>query len=719
MSAEAQKHNDEKTSQLKAALKKTPHRVGFGGGFHHPAVDDTKKLNLAGSHDHLLNTIITPIQMRCGYNAETDCVWSEENRLMAPPLEKVVSVYKDALKNCETSDGYLSLCNHPSERLYKEHLLPEFEGFARNIEPDPIIQVEDDLDDLMASAEKAQALLKQTVLGGTAKDWKEGTKTSHPEGVPIALFAQDNGLKSRESARSKARVRQGPSEGSPGCYKHLLDLSRLLLVFSSCDLLQSGLDQIQRRFEVVAVRNYFQRPPRCGARYVEMHVVVQIQNHEGDTIPHVCELRLEEICFHKAQELVEPHVREFIAAFHKIYDRANRDKESLEGYVRTTLARPPVPHDVRVFKCHFAKRYGSTISGWRKEFSGQKLLQFSKFRGICQKMQIGERAAEYWQGLDPGLGGTISIFDFDPEAVSTLIAVRSRLIALADHGHVGETAFCPKGNPKVDPEAIFNRLCFLVRPQSPGKLERQEFRAVMKPMGLNIAESDKVFHYLDVHHLPPATISVTDIAWLMGLTNLVDIQDVMLTSDHAQSTSEALRQIAWSRGTARHNKRGQILQWSVFKETRDFAKGRKVTVDGEGGDDPARNSLLAACKSGTPIPPSEKHNRASLEPVPQEEDDVASNSDSRGLEHDPQADFLDEDGGDGPNEELDEEDVPTQLPIDSGYAPRTSDRLKMEAVDDGGAEGVDGVVDEQVEEDDDAEGDFMEDEDGEGAEETF
>jgi hypothetical protein len=649
----AQERNVQEQKSLKTALssQRSQWTHAFGGGFRAPD-PETKKLVLAGKHDHLLNTIIQPLQMRCGYNAETDCIWDEENRPLAVPLEKVVSIYSAALGNCETSDGFMALCNRPSERLHKEFLVSDVEGFARNIEPDPIIQVQDSLEDLLATAEKAQVLLKQLLSGRNAADWKKGTKWSHPDAVPIALFALDNGIKSYESAHSKARVRQGPSEGNPGCFKHLLDLARVLIVFSSCDMLVAGLDQIKRRFEVVDVRNYFQKPARCGARFVEVLVVIQVPDDSGNTYPHVCELRLEEMCFHKAREQAAPFLRQFTDAFHGLYDRANRDCECLEGFVRTTLQRPDVSKNLRVFKCHFAKRYGSTISGWRQEFSGQRLLDFKQFRSVCQKMKVGERAAEFWQAFDPGLGGTISIFDLDPEAVSTLIMIRSRLIALQDQGNSGETALASKHGKELGPDVIFARLCFLVRPATPSKLELKEFRSAMKPLGCSLQEADKIFTYLDISgHSPPASVNASDIAWLMSLPSLVDIEEVMLSAKDAPSTSEALRAIAWSRGTARYNKRDQVLRWSVFKENLDLTEksstsGGAVQNSSEGDSSSSRQLASGDSEFNTNAAASaEVLNDSDREPAVQ------------------------------------------QLPIDSGYSPRTAAALaaenqRLQAVDD-------------------------------------
>jgi Ca2+-binding EF-hand superfamily protein len=519
--------------------------------------------HLVTGADHLVNTIIQTVQQRLGFNSNTEQIWCADNRPLANEMHEIVEIVREAQKNCEASDGYTALCNRSSERLYKEHLVPDHEGWVRNVEPDRISQVEEFPDDLLRSAQKAQAELRFLIAGG---EWIHGAVKSHPAGCPVALFVYDNGVKTPASARAKAVVRQGPSEGMNGCFKHLLDLSRLLLVFSSCDLLQSGLDQIIRRFEVVDVRNYFSRPGRLGIRFVEVLVVVQVNRgtaDEPDMIPHICELRLEELYFHKAQEAIAPALRKWYSAYHNLYDRPVRDPACLSVLAHAVMFKPPVPHDVRVFKIQLAKRYGSTTSCWRNEFGSSRRLDFKKFLSLCKRMNCGERATEFWQGLDPHLGGAISLYDFDPEAVSLLIHLRQRLLGLADTGPSSD-----KG-PTADPEAIFSRLSFLIRPITVGKLEPQEWRKCVSSIGLTLEEGDKSFRYLDMYHRSPQTIAVSDLAWLLNLHKLIDIEAVHMQSTVAPSNSEALRHITWSSASARHNKRSEILRWSIFREQPD------------------------------------------------------------------------------------------------------------------------------------------------------
>eukprot|EP00401_Gymnodinium_catenatum_P071839 CAMPEP_0117535020 /NCGR_PEP_ID=MMETSP0784-20121206/40716_1 /TAXON_ID=39447 /ORGANISM="" /LENGTH=1345 /DNA_ID=CAMNT_0005331527 /DNA_START=60 /DNA_END=4097 /DNA_ORIENTATION=+ len=510
-----------------------------------------KKVHAVTQADHCLAAMIQMIQTRCGYAPGVDSVFDSQHQHLAQILKDAMAVYREALKNCEASEGFASLCARASQRLFGEHLLPEHEGFARCIEPDPIRQVEDDLEDLLKSAQLAQVELKELVAGSYT-NWPEGTVRAHPDGVPIALFAYDPGVKGELAAAAKAITRYGPAEGNHR-HRHITDLARLLLVFSSCDILQAGLDQIMRRFEVVHVKNYFANPGLLGVRFVEVLVIVQVG--EGQSrIPHVCELRLEELCYHRAQELAAPHMDLLYKKFRDVYNRAGRHQDAVLQLVHTVLNKPLQSHDLRVFKCHLAKRFGTSICGWRRALGGGRLLNFQKFREVCQKLNCSEHTTEFWVGLDPTLSGCISIFDLDPEATGLLIKFRTRLLALADLG----------SNPKdVDAESIFARVSLLVRPCRPGHLEAQEFRAVGKPLGVVGDEADKVFSHLDFYggnHAPPATITVQDIAWLIRLPNLVDIEAVTLSDATKANENEELRRLAWARSTTRHSRRGELLR---------------------------------------------------------------------------------------------------------------------------------------------------------------
>jgi Ca2+-binding EF-hand superfamily protein len=513
-----------------------------------------KRLSLTTQSDHALASIISIITNRCSYATDADSIFDADHRPLIPPLKAAMRVHKDALSNCETSEGYSALCGRASQRLYRERLVPDFEGWGRCIEPDPIRQVEDELEDLLVTANKAQQVLRHAIAGG--QDWTPETNRPHPAGVPLALFAYDPGVKREAAAEAKSLVRYGPAEGR-NRYRHLLDLSRMLLVFSNCEMLQAGLDQILRRFEVVNVKNFFNVPGRLGVRFVEVLVVVQVGEGD-DSIPHICELRLEELCFHKAQQRAAAHLERFMDAFRVLYKRNGRDGDALGHLVRSVLLQPPCSHSLRVFRCHLAKRFGSTVCAWRRQFGGRvRLLNFTKFREVCQKLNCGEHATEFWEALDPSLGGCISMFDLDPEATALLIKLRIRLLALGD---VGDSQV------QADPESLFARLCFLVRPRQAGQLERQEFLTVATPLGLSKDEANKVFSYLD-HHAGisnPAYVTVKDVAWLTRLSSLVDIQAVTMASVDCNSEQTALRHLTW--GRTKLSKRCEVLRLSVMAD---------------------------------------------------------------------------------------------------------------------------------------------------------
>eukprot|EP00927_Polykrikos_kofoidii_P015363 TRINITY_DN16815_c0_g1_i1.p1 TRINITY_DN16815_c0_g1~~TRINITY_DN16815_c0_g1_i1.p1 ORF type:complete len:1519 (-),score=314.14 TRINITY_DN16815_c0_g1_i1:179-4546(-) len=513
---------------------------------------------LSTQADHTLASVVMAVAGRSAYGTGTDSMWDAAHRPLVAPLQAAMKVYQEALKNCESNDGFAALAARSSQRLFNERLLPEHEGWAKNIEPNPIRQVEDRMEDLLVSAKHAQVALRESIAGGP--QWTSGSVRAHPAGVPIALFAYDPGVKSEVAARAKATCRYGPGEG-PNRYRHVLDYARMLLVFSSCDMLQAGLDQILRRFEVVDVRNYFNTPGRLGVRFVEVLVIVKIGESNSEPkfmLPHVCELRLEELCFHKAQEMAAPHMDKFFAGVRSVYARHGRDQDSLLHLVHTVLSKPAPSHDLRVFRCHMAKRNGSSIAAWRRNLGGGRLFSFPRFRELCQSLNCGEHTTEYWQSLDPTLGGCISMFDLDPEAVSLLIKFRARMLALAD----------VSSDKEADPESLFARFSFLVRPRRSGRLERQEFRQVAIPIGLSKEEADKVFSYLDYHAgiSHPAAITVMDIAWLNKLPQLIDIDAVILSSATDLRDDEALRGVSWSGQSARRNKRGEILRWSVYED---------------------------------------------------------------------------------------------------------------------------------------------------------
>jgi len=239
-------------------------------------------------------------------------------------------------KPAAKSEGYATLCARESQRLFLDgQLLPESEGWQLGREPTPLVQVEEDLESLLATARRAQSALQDGVgalPGGTP--WPLGVLAATPRAVPTAAFAYNPGTKCRTAAKMKAFVRFQPADGSRR-HRHLLDLARLALVFPNCDMLLKGFEHVSRRFQVVAVRNHFSTPTRLGERFVEVLVVINVDGPEGATTPHICELRLEEMAFHKARLSAAPYLARFMDHLCGLYRRPrlrlDRSKEMVVG----------------------------------------------------------------------------------------------------------------------------------------------------------------------------------------------------------------------------------------------------------------------------------------------------------------------------------------------------------------------------------------------------
>jgi len=484
--------------------------------------------------DYGLVAIQATIGLRSGSSAFS--IHPADYKVLVMWLRRCMKCYRDALQQLQQDSGFASLCSRTSQRLFQEHLLPEVEGWAHRLEPDPIRQVEDDLEALLTSAAKAQETLKEDVAPGAS--WPCGSMRSSPTGVPTALWAYDPGVKTRLSSETKALVRFGPGEGSAR-YRHLTDLSRLQIVFASCDMLQAGLEHILKRFEVVDVRNHFSNPGRLGLRFVEVLVVVIIRDGR-EQVPHVCELRLEPLHFHNATKRCVNHLEQFYTELKRIYRPSHMDMNAIESIARNVLNKPPEGHRLRSFRCHLGRRFGSTICAWRKAFGGGRLLSFQRFREVCYSLHCGEHVTELWQELDPNRGGCISLWELDAEAVSLLVKVRRRMLSVLVSTQRGA---------EVDPEdieasMIFARLTSFVRPISVGSLEQPEFRIVCKPLGFNNLEADRAFacldHFPGSTHAPPATIDVSDIQWLKRMTTLVDVEAVACAENVGGSGTQVL-----------------------------------------------------------------------------------------------------------------------------------------------------------------------------------
>jgi len=513
-----------------------------------PPSSTAKPKKVTSHSDYALVAIQAAVDLRSGYNKQK-LAPGEYARLVAK-LKKVHACYSRALHQllgqkpfgttpAQQDPGFASLSNRPSQRLFQEHLLPENEGWIHRLEPDPIRQVEDNLEALLSSAAKAQDVLKDDIAPDVP--WPSGARIQQPKGVPTALLAYDPGVKSQGSAEMKALVRFGPGEFEQR-FRHLTDLSRVQLVFQTCDMLQYGLEHILKNFEVVDVRNYFANPGRLGCRYVEVLVVVIVKDGK-EQVPHICEIRLEPVHYHtankKASKLLEGFTDKdgrYQTGFYDDLKKAYSDMDPnvVECIARQVLSKPPDGKRLRSLRCHLGKRFGSMVNSWRNAFGGQRLLNFQKFREALYSMSRGTHVTEIWQELDPNHGGCISLWELDPEAMALLLKLRSRIMAVVSGAKQsgGETS----DGEDVDPSVIFARLTEFVRPLTVGRLEQHEFRivAMSKPLNMTQWEADKAFSCLD-HiggmHAPPTTIDVSDLTWLKKLPTLVDTKAICCARD--------------------------------------------------------------------------------------------------------------------------------------------------------------------------------------------
>mmetsp|Transcript_105368 Transcript_105368/g.187342 ORF Transcript_105368/g.187342 Transcript_105368/m.187342 type:complete len:1389 (-) Transcript_105368:59-4225(-) len=492
------------------------------------------KLENATFVDYTLDTMLRQLQVRT-------CVpRAPDRRLLLDPLQEVLIQYKVAFGACNKGEGCTNLIARASQRLFPDgHLMPDFVGWQFVCEPGPIRQVDDDLDELLMTAALAQNELEQ-LISPTPEPWRPGSYRSKPAAVPMALFAQSAGPKTAEAARVKATVRYGPAEG-PRKYRHLTDLARVSLVFASCDLLQAGLDVILGDFEVVDVRNNFRTPSRSGCRNVEVLVILEIDMGNGSPPrPHVCEIRLEEHNYWKAANQTQPFMEQLLSVLTHHYGMLGRDPSCIEYLARYILTSPYESHGLRVFKRHIMRRWGSVASCWRKYFGNNRLMPFLKFRDVCKELNCREHSTAYWEELDIGRGGSISLYELDPESCSLLAKFRARLLALADVTDPDE----------VDAETLWGRLTFPIRCNREGRLEVSEFKNVLKPLGFSSEEAMIIFNCLDPaggHTFrPPAYISISDIGWVKRLHQFVDLNCITLSKGEGMNENDGLRFVTWN-----------------------------------------------------------------------------------------------------------------------------------------------------------------------------
>lgn len=494
--------------------------------------------------DHLVTCISAAVQAR---TANCPCALQPPDmKAMTAPLRAAMTHHREALARLERCDGGLAaLAARPSQRLFGERLLPDVEGRARRVEPDPICQPTSDLLKLLRAAELAQEQLKSTVALAPGAPWPRGDAKSQPGGVPDALFAFDPGTKGEGAARVKASALFGPGDAGQR-HRHVLDLARMALVFPSCDMLQAGLEHIIRRFQVLSVANYFRTPTRLGARFVRVLVLIRVGDG-ADKEDHVCEMQLEHQLFHKARLAVERHIDEAHMVLRAAFSSAllEQDVELIVYISRSVLSRPHESRRLRAFRCHLARRYGSTISAWRGDLAGHRCLQFARLREVCNLLSCSEHTSELWEEMDPGFGASISLWELDSEALSVLLRFRQRLLQILD---------CQAGT-RLQPDAAeraYARLACHIRPTRPGQLEAHEFRACCKPLGIGATEADRAFAFLDPlggsSHTPPALVGAEDVAWVLRLDALLDVAAASLSPPPGSpgSPKKGGHQEAWS-----------------------------------------------------------------------------------------------------------------------------------------------------------------------------
>jgi len=489
----------------------------------------------AKQEDVVLATIIAAVQARCTVERP---VTASELKSLAEPLRAIMCIYKDACTESELLDGHTRLRQTTSMRLYPDgRLLGQMEGWSLCVEPVPILQVSEDLHLLLDAAGKAQVTLFQ-LAAPCCEDLRPepGTTQLRLRTALLALFAINPGPKARAAAQTKAFVRYQPCEGCR-CHRHLLDLARMTLVFSNSHLLQKGLDNIIQHFEVVHVQNFYNQPSRMGYRSVVLHVYLHVDpggGAAGSKTPHVCELQLEELCFHRAREAANPHLDDFAQRLSALFRDAALDADAVNHLARWLLASPLESHALRLFRRQLAKRYGSTVAAWRQSLGNCRRLNFCHFREICQVLKCRENAPEFWTALDPGLGGCISLFELDPDAVTLLLHFRSQVMMHVD-------------SDDIDGDSFFERLCFRLAPAMPGELQDIEFRYLLRGIGISPECANRLFTFLDYHggsnHHPPARLTAMDLLWLKRLPTLVDVRAATLLPAGGQNNVELMRHL--------------------------------------------------------------------------------------------------------------------------------------------------------------------------------
>lgn len=461
--------------------------------------------------------VVAALQMHCG------CQFGDKIADIKRLLESIklfIPEVRDGSVQCEKAEGYMSMTQRASQRVAQQSLRPDFELWAHCMEPDSIRQVEDDLTDLIETAEAAQAELERLVHGAQHGPWKPGEPQRKPMGVPMAVFAYSSGPKSLEAARAKAHVVYGPCERN-NCYRHVLDYARLGLVFQGYDQLQQGIEEIISSFEVHSVRNYVKSPNALGLRYVEVAVVVVVTPPgAADPIPHVCELRLEDINAYRMRQALDPHLVAFEDQVRSLADGTLFDPTELVHVARSALTAPQAGNIVRSFRRALVRQFGNAVNAFRKYVrEGARLLSFQRFKELCQVLKIQDHTVDIWMALCRGKSGGVSLFEMDPDATGVLIRVGASMLAAMNAGGLDG-----------DPDGLYQHLTRRASLVNANRISENEWRTLCKGFGVQAADADRTFSYLDSDGKmnPPAYISPAEVWWLCRLPLIVDITKVVL-----------------------------------------------------------------------------------------------------------------------------------------------------------------------------------------------
>ncbi|CAK0810832.1 unnamed protein product, partial [Prorocentrum cordatum] len=118
--------------------------------------------------ESLAAAVLAATHMRCGEGAL---------RWLAEPLRGALDAVAEAEARCSRSSGYARLLAEPQRGL----LMDEARGASRSLEPNPVRQLEHDLDDLLDSARQAQEQL-QALVAPSQGAWPPGQVAEKPEG---------------------------------------------------------------------------------------------------------------------------------------------------------------------------------------------------------------------------------------------------------------------------------------------------------------------------------------------------------------------------------------------------------------------------------------------------------------------------------------------------------------------------------------------------------